>query len=229
MMHDYNNGLEIARKFLSKDSTNTKILKLNAYCYYLLKNYSDAERWFLKCNEKGDSSLFCYRYTALSFFMQEKYDTAVKYFLKAFEIDTSDAEMAYYVGASAYKSYSTNTDTGVYYFNKAVALEKHHLQFLSIVYSEMAEAYNNIFQSDTALYMLRRAHEIDPLKKSVLFKTAYQYDYWLKDKVTATKYYQQYLDSKPKNTESLIVSNNLMTYAQYAQNRINELKKKEGK
>ena len=181
-LHDYNMGLEIAEKFLSKDSANTKILKLKAYCYYLLKNYSDAERWFLKCNEKGDSSLFCYRYTALSFFMQEKYDTAVKYFLKAFEIDTSDAEMAYYIGTSAYKSYNTNTDTGVYYFNKAVALEKHHLQFLSIVYSEMAEAYNNIFQSDTALYMLRRAHEIDPLKKSILFKTAYQYDYWLKNK-----------------------------------------------
>lgn len=223
--HEYIKGLEVAGSFIEKDSANSSILKLKAYCHYLLKDYLNAEKWFLKCIEKGDSSLFVYKYTGQTFFIEEKYEDAVDYFSNAFRMDTSDAEVAYYYGASLYKSF--NDDAGIYYLRKAVALENHSLQFLSIVYSEMAEAYNYHRQSDTALIMLQRAYEINPEKKSILFRMGYQYDYWLKDQENALNYYQLYLDSDPENSERINNSANVITYEQYARNRINEITKEQ--
>ena len=220
---DYNGGLAAAGNYLLSDSLNTNILRLKAYCYYLLKDYTNAESIFRKCIILGDESKFVLKYIGMSLYMQEDYFESGRYFQKTFALDNTDPEIAYYIGVTSYKTDSTKR--GVFYLQKALELEKPTTDFLSSVYAELAAAYTQNQQPDTAIGLLLKANSISPGKKSTLFRIAYQYDKYLVDKQKALQYYRAYLNSDPENGDVPISSTNKMSFRQFAETRISEIKK----
>ena len=199
----FEKGLELSERFMEADSTETGILQMNAFCYYLLKRYSVSETRFLKCVAMGDDSRFTRKYLGLGYYKDELYDKAEPQFSRAYRMDTTDAEVCFYYGVSAYRSMLL--DTGLAYLNKTLRLLMPSDQFLSSLYNELAGVYNELGRSDTALAILLRAREDSPGNVQYLFRIAYQYDYYLNQPTEALSYYREFLQmTKCPETEAAL-------------------------
>ncbi len=186
-------GLVVADQYLLLDSANTGILQLSGFCRYLLKDYGGAEQRFQQSAALGDDSRFSHKYLGLSYYKQERYEEAEPHFRQAFRMDTTDSEICFYYGVSAYRSMLI--DTGLFYLNRTLRLLMPPGKFLSALYTELAGAWNANHHSDTALIILKRAREQDPGNDLFLFRIAYQYDYFLNQPKEALAWYQEYLHS----------------------------------
>ncbi len=220
---EYEKGLVITNDYLKRDSLQADIILLKAYCFYLLKEYPLAMDLFMRSHELGKDTKFLYKYLGLSFYKLEEFGLAGKYLDMAYQKDTADAEIAFYLGVSSYKS--LHTDTGIYYLNKTLELIMPGKQFLTTVYLEQAEAYNHLYKYDTALILIKKAYNIDSSNTTIVFRMAYQYDSWILDKKQAVFYYNKYLKLAKENNND---KEDDLTYAStigFVNGRLEELNK----
>ena len=187
-------GLAVADHYLLTDSANTGILQLSGYCRYLLKDYSGAEQRFQQSAALGDDSWFSHKYLGLCSYKRELYDQAEPHFHKAFLMDTTDSEICFYYGVSAYRSMLV--DTGLVYLNRTLRLLMPPGRFLSALYTELAGAWNAKQRYDTALAILKKAHDNYPANELLLFQIAYQYDFFLNRSGEAYTWYREFLQSR---------------------------------
>ncbi|MCX6244258.1 MAG: hypothetical protein NTU98_06080 [Bacteroidetes bacterium] len=218
---NYAAGLCLTETFLAKDSANTGVLKINAYCNYLMKEYQVAAQRFSKCVTLGDKSKFTLKYSGLSLYRQELYDLAEPQFRLAYLADTTDAEVCFYYGVSAYRS--ALPDTGVFYLEKALELLLPDPQFLRTLYIELAGAYTDNGRSDTALTILKSAYEANPDYPILAFKIAYQYDYYLRKPFEALPYYKIFLKKCPESEKAEVNIPLRHSYYEYTLNRVKEI------
>ncbi|MCX6268873.1 MAG: hypothetical protein NTW16_16225 [Bacteroidetes bacterium] len=207
--------------YLAQDSTNIPILKQNGYCNYLLIDFKSSAKQFLECARLGDSSKFTMKYLGLSFYKQEKYDTATTFFRSAFLSDTADAEICFYYGVSAYRSLAV--DTGLVYLSRTLRLLMPSGKFLSTLYSELADANTSKGNTDTAVVLLQKALEANPENNTLRFKIAYQYDFHLRMPYEGLPYYRAFLKNAATGEQTITNLPQQVSYADYAKNRINEI------
>jgi tetratricopeptide (TPR) repeat protein len=207
--------------YLSQDSSHIPILKQSGYCYYLLIDFKSAALQLRKCSELGDSSKFTMKYLGLSYYKQEKYDTAVPYFRSAFYADTTDAEVCFYYGVSAYRSLAV--DTGLAYLNRTFRLLMPSGKFLSTLYSELADANTAKGNADTAIVLLKKGLEANPDNNTLRFKIAYQYDYHLRKPYEGLPYYREFLKNDSPGQNSVEKLPQQVSYSDYSKNRIKEI------
>lgn len=219
----YTEGLKIVDKFLLSDPENISVLKLKGYFHYQLKELATAENAFQKCLQLGDESQFTYKYMGLCFYGEENFLEAESWFGRAFKADTSDAEVLFYRGVSAARSFFP--DSGVMYLQKSIDLLMPSKSFLSTIYIELAEAHNVLNNPDTGLQMLFKAMDVNPENKATLFRIAYQYDFRIDDKAKATEYYDLFLKSGYLRQSEIQSGGISMRYEDYARERIEELRK----
>ena len=218
---DYPAGLSLTELFFAHDSANTGILKLNAYCHYLMKDYQAAAQKFSKCIQLGDKSKFVLKYFGLSWYKQERYDLAEPRFRLAYLADTTDMEICFYYGVSAYRS--ALTDTGVIYLEKTMKMIMPDPKFLNTLYLELAGAYNENGQADTALTILKSAYGANPDYPALAFKIAYQYDYYLRKPFKALPYYNEFLKKCPEAEKAGVNLVQRRSYYEYTVNRVKEI------
>jgi len=207
--------------YLAQDSVNIPILKQNAYCYYLLIDFKSSANRLLECLRLGDSSKFTMKYLGLSYYKQDKYDTASPYFRKAFLADTTDAEVCFYYGVSEYRS--LGVDTGLVYLNRTFRLLMPTPQFLSTLYIELAAANTATGKADTAIILLRKALEAKPENNTLRFKIAYQYDFFLRKPYEALPWYREFLKNVVPGIQTTENLPQQVSYSDYANNRIKEI------
>ncbi|MFZ4562175.1 MAG: tetratricopeptide repeat protein [Bacteroidales bacterium] len=207
--------------YLAKDSTHIPILKQSGYCYYLLIDFRLSARQLSKVVLLGDSSKFTMKYLGLSYYKQEKYDSAAPLFRAAFRSDTTDAEVCFYYGVSAYRSLAI--DTGLVYLKRTLRLLMPPGQFLSTLYAELAGAYTDSGEADTAVVLLRKALELNPGNNTLRFKIAYQYDYHLRKPNEGLPYYREFLKNDVPGATLITNISQQVSYSDYAKNRINEI------
>jgi tetratricopeptide (TPR) repeat protein len=218
---DYAAGLYLTENLLEHDSTNTGILKLNAYCNYLMKEYQVAAQKFSKCVILGDKSKFTLKYSGLSWYRQELYDLAGPWFRLAYLADTTDTEVCFYYGVSAYRS--ALPDTGVIYLQKTMKMIMPEPKFLNTLCVELAGAYSENGQADTALIILKSAYEDNPENATLAFKIAYQYDYYLRKPSDALPYYNEFLMKCPESEKTEVNSPLQRSYYEYTINRVKDI------
>jgi tetratricopeptide (TPR) repeat protein len=207
--------------YLAKDSTNIPILKQSGYCYYLLIDFKSAAKQFSECVRLGDTSKFTMKYLGLSYYKQEKYDTAAAFFRSAFLSDTTDSEVCFYYGVSEFRS--LNVDTGLVYLERTLRLLMPPGKFLSTLYVELASAYTGSGNSDTAIVFLQKALESNPENNTLRFKIAYQYDFHLRKPYEALPYYREFLKNDVPETQSAEKPPQQVSYGDYAKNRVMEI------
>jgi tetratricopeptide (TPR) repeat protein len=95
-----NTAYYLTALYLKRNPGNIPILKQNTYCNYLILDFQASAKQFRECLKLGDSSEFTKKYLGLSYYKQEKYDTAIPFFRSAFRSDTTDAEVCFYYGVS---------------------------------------------------------------------------------------------------------------------------------
>lgn len=231
---EVNTAFYLTALYLKKDPTNIPILKQNAYCNYLILDFQASAKQFRECLQLDDSSKFTKKYLGLSYYKQDKFDSAAPFFLAAFRNDTTDAEVCFYYGVSKTRSFAI--DTGLVYLQRTLRLLMPSGQFLSTLYVELAAAYTGIAHPDTAIVLLQKALETNPNNNILRFKIAYQYDYYLRKPYNALPYYREFLKNENPQPEhdpldkvyrSAIVRNGIreinITYPDYAKNRIREI------
>ncbi len=214
-------ALYMAQVYLAQDSVSIPILKQSGYCYYLLIDFKSSAKQLLECTRLGDSSKFTMKYLGLSYYKQEKYDTAVPFFLTAFRSDTTDAEVCFYYGVSAYRS--KKIDTGMVYLNRTLRLLMPSGKFLSTLYAELADANTAIGNADTALLLLKKALEANPGNNALRFKIAYQYDFYLWKPYEGLPYYREFLKNLVQVNENNVNLPQQISYSDYTQKRIREI------
>ena len=209
------------QNYIAQDSVNIPILKQNGYCYYLLIDFKSAAKQLLECTRLGDSSKFTLKYLGLSYYKQEKYDTATPVFRSAFLCDTTDAEVCFYYGVSAYRS--LEIDTGLVYLNRTMRLLMPSDKFLSTLYVELAGANTATGHPDTAIVLLRKALESNPGNNTIRFKIAYQYDYFLREPQKSLPWYQEFLKNDHEAEESATKGEQEVSMSDYVKKRIPEI------
>ncbi|HPS62075.1 MAG TPA: tetratricopeptide repeat protein [Bacteroidales bacterium] len=179
------------QKYLEKDSTSIPILRQNGYCLYLMIDFPGAARQLGKCLAAGDSSKFTLKYLGLSCYKRERYDSAAPFFRAAFRNDTTDSELCFYYGVSAFRA--GQNDTGRVYLERTFRLLMPSGSFLSSLCAELADAGTACGNPDTAVVLLRKALEADPGNNTLRFRIAYQYDYHLRKPFEALPWYREFL------------------------------------
>lgn len=217
----YDTALALTDDFMKSNPSVYNVLRLNAYAAYLLKDYPGSATRFRQSLRLGDRSKFTHKYLGLCRYKLEMYDSACPSFRKAWWMDTTDMELAFCYGVAATRA--LNIDTGIYYLNKTVGMAVPESQFLKSLYAELAGAYNQNQRCDTALDILLKAQFTDPEDPVLMFKIAYQYDYYLRKPMTALPYYKKFMKMKGAGAEAAGSNPQVMTYRQYAINRIKEL------
>ncbi|MCX6287507.1 MAG: hypothetical protein NTY96_10360 [Bacteroidetes bacterium] len=221
-LKNYDSAMSITARFMQENPRTYSVMRLNAYATYLLKDYPGSAERFRRSIRLGDNSKFTMKYLGLCRYKLEMYDSAVPYFRKAYVLDTTDVEVCFYYGVSAMRSFSI--DTGLCYLQKTMKIIMPSDQFLLTLYAELAGAWNLNAKPDTALEILLKAHNTDPKDPAIVFKIAYQYDYYFRKPSKALPWYEEFI--KMKGTDSASVQNlpQIMSYSLYARNRIKELR-----
>ncbi|MEI6123259.1 MAG: hypothetical protein WCQ95_06475 [Bacteroidota bacterium] len=219
----YEKGLQLTETYLKQDTMLNPVMKLNAWFYHLSKDYKTAVSRFRRCLVVGDSSLFVYRKLGLSYYKQQVFDSAELFFRQAFVLDTTDSETCFYYGVSAARSFLA--DTGLLYLNKTLCLVMPSESFLTNIYVEMAEAYNNKGDYSNALAVLQKIHSMYPENKRLYFRIGYQYDYYLNNLNYALENYELFIKDEPENLTEKNVGTEI-SFEVYARNRIAEINQK---
>jgi hypothetical protein len=109
-------------------------------------------------------------------------------------------------------------------------------QFLSTLYSELANAYTLTSHPDTGIILLKKSLEVNPESNIIRFKIAYQYDYYLHKPYDALPWYRAFVknivpgpehDPRDERNKAEMIARGMakMTFSMpdYAKNRIKEI------
>ena len=223
---DYEEAISISESFLTYDSTNLKMLKLNGYLNFLNKAYKKAIASFEKCIYQNDTSDFTIKYLGYSYFKAKEFQKAKDYLENAFQKDTTNIQLCYALGLSCY--YSIYKKLGIQYLNNTIELTTPSPEFLSQVYQDLAAANTGFYQYSEALNAYLKAYELNQNDTLLIFKIASHYDNWIKDKSMALEFYQVFMETRPKDRKPLpkmpISGGIVVSYYDFVVRRMEEIK-----
>jgi tetratricopeptide (TPR) repeat protein len=227
---NFKRGIEITDAYRSIDTANVRINRLNSYLYLMNKEYDTAKNKFTKCIENHDTTDFVYKNLGICLFRLDDFDTARIYLEKAYFKDTTDAQTCYFLGMACTNSYYKSL--GITYLNKAVALLNPSPKYMSGVYQNLAEACNGYFKYKEGLDALLKAYELTPCDTMLIYKLGSQYDYYIKNKDSAVRYYKEFMLTRPKDKKEPVMENRgplVISYYDAVEHRLIEIEEENGK
>lgn len=208
--------LDAAENFIKKgivlDSTNAKLLMLNAKLVYQQKDYEQVVSVLNKCLQtQEDTTAYQYKLLGIGAYHTEDYPLAIACLQKSLVFQESEV-VHYYLGL-AYKESNALYESGKQ-FEKAIStgITDH----IDTYYTNLAKVYeaNGDYQSSIKAYQTAYSYS---KSKVLLYYLARNYDEYYADKQTALDYYQMYLAQNDTGHHKL------MEYSQYRVNNLKEL------
>jgi len=185
-------ALQICDSVLQTDSTNIRFIQIAASAHIKLDHLAEALSHYEKAMQLGDSTINTIRNAGILCQKTEKKDKAIDLLTKAFETDSTDVKVVFYLGMA--ETYFLNVDKGLELFDLSLQLLEPDSAILSIIHKERACIFKDRENHKLALENFLIAYKFNPKKKFYLFLIAEQYDA-LDKKKEALKYYQQVFDS----------------------------------
>jgi tetratricopeptide (TPR) repeat protein len=218
----YDSVIRYTERFAQENPKSYAVFRLGAYATYLKRNYPDAASKFRSSIRMGDASKFTQKYLGLCRYKLDMFDSACPSLRKAYQLDTTDAELCFYYGESLLRS--NRPDSALLYLSRALRMILPSEQYLLTLYADLSLAFNSTDRADTALQVLIKAHAFAPCNPGILFKLAYQYDYYMHKPMTALPLYKQFLKQNKSSGET---GDNpqVVMYSTFAVKRVNELEK----
>jgi len=221
----YDSALNVTRSYLEKDSANLRMLRATGYLSYLNGEYQEAIYSLEKCLSFNDISDFTHRYLGYSLFKTGNYDSARVYLIKAFTVDSTNAELCYVLGLAC--DYSYYRVEGISYLEQSIRLQTPAPELLSRIYQDLASAHTGLYKYDEALDDYRKAYSSTPEDTILLFRLAYHFDNWIADRDSAVYYYRMFLEREPEGRRSpkrVLFNNEFVSYYEYARRRLDAIK-----
>ncbi|WP_299102227.1 tetratricopeptide repeat protein [uncultured Winogradskyella sp.] len=194
---------------LDSYENNVELISLKAQTYYHQEFYTHAIVWFKKLLALGEKSEFIHEKLSLSYSHNSDYEDAIYHRKQALKYNPYDANAMYVIG-TYYESLKQFEDAEDY-VKKSLFIQD---QPLDKEYQKLGTLLNRQKKYEDAIKAFQKSLKEDPTNPMVEF-------YILR---TKDEYYAD-LDSKIKLYEQFIAKHKKSYFIEYAQNRLQELKR----
>lgn len=222
---DFKRGIRKTEQFILKDSNNLEIASINAYLYFLDKQYRQSIQQYMKCLERNFKSFQVYKNIGIAYYRLNAYDTAKVFLEDAYYIDSLDVNNIEFLSSACLNSYYK--ELGIFYYEKYIALSGYDIKGYSEVYQNLYQACMSWAKCppEKLFAVSLRAYQLNPDHYQILYTIAYNYyDTWKKDYNSAIEYYTNYLSEKKKYEKENVLPKGVYSFDEMIERRIRELK-----
>lgn len=181
---------------------NIKLIGLKAQCFYYQENYKQAQEWFLKLLDLGETSEFIYEKLSLCYANNSYFKEAIEYRKKALEYNPKDANALFVVGV--YYNYLQDYENAQKYMEQALELKD---KPLDAEYRQLSSVYNQLKKYDKSIEALKKAIKDAPDNLSLHFFLLSAKDRYYADIDTKIRLYENFIKRFPNEKVFLHLAN----------------------
>lgn len=190
---DFDGAISMAEPFLSEDPDNVTIAPLKGLALYSKGDYEHAVKVFQRQEDIGNDSYPIHYYLGQSYWHTLVIYRAEQELLAAWQIDSSDVNLAYSIAAVKAEAYRPFEKDVKLWLDKALQMLEPDHAVLSRVHQQYGLAYYKRQDSwDQAIGHYIQAYKYNPKFISALSTIAYCYQQ-KKDYKQAVEWYEKYL------------------------------------
>ena len=207
---DYDGAISLCEPFLARDPDNTVIAPLKGLALYLKKDYESSVKVFQRQGDIGNDSYPIHYYLGQSYWHTLVIYRAEKELLAAWQIDSSDVNLAYAIAAvkaEAFRSFEKDVKP---WLDKALDMLEPDHATLSRIHQQYGLGYYKRQDSwDQVISHYKEAYRYNPKFLPALSTIAYSYQQ-KKDYKHAVEWYEKYLKlAKPGSNGYEFAADNL--------------------
>ena len=189
----YDEAVAITEPFLAEDPDNTTIAPLKGLALYLKGNYKEAVKVFQRQEEIGNDTYPIHYYLGQSFWHENVTYSAEQELLAAWQIDSSDVNLAYSIAAVKAEALRLFEDDVKVWLDKAMDMLQPDPVMMSRIHQQYGVGYFRRQDSwDQAIEHYKEAYRYNPKNISALSTIGYCYEY-NKDYKNALEWYEKYM------------------------------------
>lgn len=189
----YDEAVAITEPFLAEDPDNTTIAPLKGLALYLKGNYKEAVKVFQRQEEIGNDTYPIHYYLGQSFWHENVTYRAEQELLTAWQIDSSDVNLAYSIAAVKAEALRLFEDDVKVWLDKAMDMLQPDPVMMSRIHQQYGVGYFRRQDSwDQAIEHYKEAYRYNPKNISALSTIGYCYEY-NKDYKNALEWYEKYM------------------------------------
>ncbi len=198
---DYDGAVAVMEPFLSEDPDNTTIAPLKGLALYRKGDYEGAVQAFQRQEDIGNDSYPIHYYLGQSYWHTQVTYRAEKELIAAWQIDSSDVNLAYSIAAVKLEAYRSFDNEIKPWLDKAWEMIQPDPALASRIQQQYGLAYYRRQDSwDKAIKHYKEAYRYNPKFISALSTIAYCYEV-KKDYKQALQWYKKYLEVARPGTQ----------------------------
>ena len=207
---DFDGALNLCEPFLAEDPDNTTIAPLKGLALYRKEDYKPAIKVFERQLEVGNDTYPIHYYLGQSYWSDLVIYRAEKELVAAWQIDSSDVNLAYSIAAVKLEAYRSFEKEIKPWLDKAWEMIQPDPAVASRIHQQYGLAYYRMQDSwDQAIAHYKEAYRYNPKFISALSTVGYCYQ-MKKDYKQAIEWYEKYLKvARPDSKGYAFVKDNL--------------------
>ena len=189
---DYEGVLSLTDDYLALDPDNLAVTPIRGLAFYLKGIYDSSLVVFKKLEDMGQDSYPVHYYLGQSYWHTNVPYAAERELLKAWAIDSSDANLAWTIAAVKADMLRTFDDHVKPWLDKTSEMIRPDSSLVSRIHQQYGHGYYSLEQFDRAIGHYQEAYRYNPSFIQALSTIAYCYERQKKYK-QALEYYERYL------------------------------------
>ncbi len=189
---DYDGVLSMTGDYLAMDPDNFTVAPIRGLAYYLSAQYDSATVVFKRLEDLGADNYPLHYYLGQSYWHTNVTYEAERELLKAWALDSSDANLAVSIAAVKTEMYRPFDKQVKPMLEKAEAMIRPDSAMVSRIHQQYGASYYRLEQFDLAIPHYKEAYRYNPSYIQAISTIAYCYER-LKKYKEALDYYERYL------------------------------------
>ena len=189
---DYDGVLSMTGDYLAMDPDNFTVAPIRGLAYYLTAQYDSATVVFKRLEDLGADNYPLHYYLGQSYWHTNVTYEAEKELVKAWALDSSDANLAVAIAAVKTEMYRPFEKQVKPMLEKAEAMIRPDSAMVSRIHQQYGASYYRLEQFDLAIPHYQEAYRYNPSYIQAISTIAYCYER-LKKYQEALDYYERYL------------------------------------
>ena len=188
----YDDVLSMTERHLSHYPEDMTVLPIHGTTLHLKKKYRESLQVFEKQLSLGDDSFGIHYYLALNHYMMDNTLQAEKEFEKAYQIDSTDVSLLYYLAETKSRIRNGTNPESERLYERALELLEPDPVMMHNIYGSRAMSFHKAEDYRTAIRYYELSYRYDPKNISAVSSIGYCYER-LKEYKKALEYYESYL------------------------------------
>ena len=189
---DYDGVLSMTGDYLELDPDNFTVAPIRGLAYYLSAQYDSSQAVFKRLEDLGVDNYPLHYYLGQSYWHTDVTYDAEKELVKAWALDSSDANLAVAIAAVKTEMYRSFEKQVKPWLEKAEAMIQPDSSLVSRIYQQYGTSYYRMERFEDAIPHYKEAYRYNPSYIQAISTIAYCYER-LKKYKQALEYYEKYL------------------------------------